>query len=380
MMNLFERTPYLKNILLKGENCDLKDSPLEVRFCNFVQKRNGYSEIREQHDFKLTDFCNKDDTDIVENKQFKYPMFWYKHRKKESNCIVLLHGLNERSWDKYGCWAEELATLTGKPVILFPIAFHMNRAPQKWSEPRNMIKWVDIRKEQMGNPENLTFANLALSDRISEEPLRFYVSGRETADNLVQLLTEIQNGENMYFSKNTQFDIFAYSIGAMLSEVLLQANPNGLFDNSRLFMFCGGSILNKMNGNSRYIMDKNAFDSLVKFYQDRFVKLPTDNDDEFKTAFKSMIDENVYKNKRESFFSRTIDRIKALSLKKDTVIPTDGIISALGSQNAKLCLEEMDFPISYTHETPFPLKGKTSENIVNEMFNLIFTKAANFLV
>jgi hypothetical protein len=47
--------------------------------------------------------------------------------------ILLLHGLNEKRWDKYLPWARRLVRQTGKSVLLFPIAFHMSRTPAPWS-------------------------------------------------------------------------------------------------------------------------------------------------------------------------------------------------------------------------------------------------------
>jgi len=44
------------------------------------------------------------------------------------------------------------------------------------------------------------------------------------------------------------------SIGAFLSQVVLMANQKNLFSDSRLFMFCGGSIFRSMFGVSRSIM------------------------------------------------------------------------------------------------------------------------------
>ena len=52
--------------------------------------------------------------------------------------LLLFHGLNEKDWDKYLPWAHALARATGKAVLLFPTAFHMNRAMGHWSDHRCM--------------------------------------------------------------------------------------------------------------------------------------------------------------------------------------------------------------------------------------------------
>ena len=56
-----------------------------------------------------------------------------------------------------------------------------------------------------------------------------------------------------------------------------------------------------------------------------------------------MVREDVLRDYRESFFQRACDRIRAISLKKDIVMPTGGVIKALGKASGKI-LEELDFP------------------------------------
>ena len=79
-------------------------------------------------DIKALSNINSDDSLITENIRFTYPVIipasGYGNR-----AIILLHGLNERSWIKYYPWAERLARELKRPVILFPISFHMNRSP-----------------------------------------------------------------------------------------------------------------------------------------------------------------------------------------------------------------------------------------------------------
>ena len=86
------------------------------------------------------------DAGIAENRRFTYQVFVPVERRDERKAILLLHGLNERNWDKYHHWAEYLALNTGKPVILFPIAFHMNRGPSAWLNPRSMNRVAETRR------------------------------------------------------------------------------------------------------------------------------------------------------------------------------------------------------------------------------------------
>ena len=236
-MDISLRTKQLNSLFSYDKKTELEESHLEIIPFRFTQTR-GASEIDEfQKGLTPTGFCPMTDDRIQENKSFSYAIFTPSGRKKNNEAIILLHGLNERTWEKYLTWAEYLTHTTGKPVILFPIAFHMNRTPGLWANPRAILPWVSKRKEEVANVTNSTFANVALSSRLSQNPLRFYASGRESVYNMWQLVHEIKNGEHPLFKEDTSINLFAYSIGALLSQVLLLANPDKMFTDTRLSCF-----------------------------------------------------------------------------------------------------------------------------------------------
>jgi len=326
------------------------------------------------------------DQDIPENKQFNYYVFVPRGQPKSDAYILLLHGLNERSWDKYLIWAEYLAIRTGKPVVLFPIAFHINRSPSFWGDPRSMKMVMDKRKSQTGDFRSLTFANAALSERLSEEPARFYCAGRQTINDIARLSGLIMDGEHPMFNKGAKADIFGYSIGSFLSEILLMANPKGLFTNSKLFVFCGGSIFSHMFGESRIIMDKTAYEKLFHFYCHEWYAILKRAQESGKmlqdgilSAFNAMINPSMYREIRESFFTSIQHRISGISLQKDKVMPWSGVEACMGSKLAGQCFELLDFPYEYTHEFPFPSNGRIDDLSLNDSFFKVFQKAAAFL-
>lgn len=381
-MDIALRTKYLNHLFSYERRTEIEDSKLEIIPFRFTQTI-GASEIHDfQKEFPTVSFCPMTDNDILENKTFTYTVFTPSGRERRSKAIILLHGLNERTWEKYLTWAEALAVSTGKPVILFPIAFHMNRTPNAWNNPRETMPWAVLRKQEIADLCNSTFANVALSSRISSHPLRFYASGRESVYNLCQLVEEIKNGEHPLFCEDTSINLFAYSIGALLSQVLLLANPNEMFSDTRLFMFCGGAIFSEMNGNARDILDKEAFDRLQHYFRNDFLErlnIPsTFKNDFLEEAFKAMIQPDVLTEYRESFFRRACNRVKAISLKNDIVMPTAGIISALGAASGKI-LKEFDFPFPYSHQVPFPITGKVDQELVRQSFDKTFGEAAGFL-
>lgn len=379
-MDLAIRTNQLKSIFSYEKKSKTEGNFIELIPYSFTPILN-IKEITEfQQELPTSGFCNITDDRIDENKRFNYVIFAPARKVKFEECIILLHGLNEKSWDKYLTWAEYMAENTGKPVILFPLAFHMNRAPGNWSNPRFIQPWVNERKKKVSDSDNLTFANVALSSRLSVQPLRFYVSGKECVYDLWQLALEIKSGTHPLFKEDTRINLFGYSIGALLAQVVLLANPGSLFSNSKLFMFCGGSIFNKMNGNARDIMDREAYKKMQHYYIEDFLRnqaLPDSyQEDHIDLAFKMMITPDVMREKRESFFRKACNRIKAISLKNDIVMPTYGIIQALGKSSNKI-LKEFDLPFSYSHQNPFPLKE--DKVMIKNGFTGIFDSVCSFI-
>lgn len=389
MKDVSTRTKQISEVFSFDQKVQLEDTHLDIVPFHFTQTSYEDEIKKLQKELSTTDFCPVTDDCISENDEFNYTVFMpgecvgsEPQSLKMDKAIILLHGLNERSWDKYLTWAEFLVEHTGRPVILFPIAFHMNRSPRTWKNPRLILPWVKIRRKEVNGLTNSTLANVALSYRISRQPLRFYVSGLQSAYNIQQLVGEIKRGQHPLFNEGASINIFAYSIGAFLSQILLLANTDGLFTDTKLFMFCGGSIFSEMNGSARDILDKEASDRLMSYYINDFSKehpMPfSEKGISLEEAFRMMLSPDAMRNKRESFFQSTVQRIQAISLKKDIVIPTEGVIRALGKSSLKI-LKELDFPFEYSHQIPFPAHPKGDKEEVNRAFKQVFSQAAEFL-
>ncbi|MDR1552201.1 MAG: DUF6051 family protein [Prevotellaceae bacterium] len=383
-MKFIERFQKLKSLFSYEEEVSLDDISLEIRPYLFNQEFVNAEIQQIQQTISLPEFCSISDDSIEENKTFIYSVFVPKGIVKTDKAILLLHGLNERSWEKYLPWAEYLTLKTGRAVILFPIAFHMNRTPKSWCNPRVILPYVHSRKEKFADLDNSTFVNLALSSRLSENPIRFYLSGKESLFNLWQLIKEIKNGQHSLFKANTSVNIFAYSIGAFLAQILLLSNPEQLTSDSRLFMFCGGTLFSRMDGNARDIMDRESFQTLRYYFMNDFIHKGINflkrKEDFMEKAFQSMLSFDKYRRYREEFFQKAKNRIAAITLKKDTVIPTLGVKEALGKTCADEILEELDFPYEYSHQTPFPVHGRVDSEIVQRCFSMLFDRAAAFLL
>jgi len=329
-------------------------------------------------------FVSNRDKEIRENSCFTYPVF--EPLRPSKKVILLLHGLNERSWVKYLPWGHWLAENTNSYVIMFPISFHINRSPEAWRDPRTMVPCVQNRNTELGATEMLSFANVALSNRLTEDPMRFFVSGQQTVSDLISLLNTIRNGNHEIVPEKANPDIFAYSIGAFLAEILMLANPENLFTESRLFMFCGGSVFSNMNGTSKLIMDSYAFQRVYDFYLNDFEEnIETKNriseyikSTSLGMAFRSMIDLGRLRNFREQLFRKLKDQLQCTALLKDTVIPLRGTLDTLAETSRKDIVKIHDFPFLYSHENPFPVFRDNNYHNVDRCFDMVFNEARLF--
>ncbi len=370
-MKYNERYQQLNNCFNMGNDCRVNKSGTDIKFFSF----NSYlSNDSENDSFQIKD------KSIYENFSFKYPVFIPDSSEKFDKAILLLHGLNERAWNKYLTWAEYLCQNKQVPVIMFPIAYHINRAPISWSNPRKLVDTLSFRKEKYEGDRSISYANIALSDRLSEHPSRFYLSGRQTLLDLTLLFEEIKNGNNSLFKEGTNINIFAYSIGAFLAQIALTANHKELFSDSRLFMFCGGSIFSTMFGVSRSILDTASFNQLQNYYINIFGNEPDSiwKRDNIFEAFRRMITPDKFKDERERAFTQIKNKIKGIALSRDIVIPYLGVQQALGHDNATETIQLKDFSYNYTHENPFPYNEKDTTSL-NNSFEEVFSSAISFL-
>jgi hypothetical protein len=337
-------------------------------------------------DVSLNGFIKEGDELIPENQSFSYPVF-APVGTESKKVILLLHGLNERSWVKYLVWAYYLSLNTDSFVILFPISFHINRSPQSWKDPRAMIPFMKNRNSSLGEINMSSFANVALSNRLAEDPLRFFNSGYQTASDITKLLLSVREGEHPVIPRTERINIFAYSIGAFLAEILVMGNPENLFSESKLFIFCGGSVFSNMRGSSKLIMDSIAFDRLYNYYLNDFEKSLTGKSpfvdflrfSQIGMAFRSMIDLGRLKSFRETLLKKLSTQIHSITLLKDTVIPADGVIATLGFKKKNHIVDVWDFPYLYSHENPFPILDFPTSKKVDYCFESVFSEARAFL-
>ena len=315
------------------------------------------------------------------NRNFNFHVISPK-KKVPSGAIIFLHGLNERTWDKYLAWGISLVKKTNKQVIFFPISYHMERAPQAWHDPRQMQSYVSARLKQLPHINQLSIANIALSKRLTQQPEQFFLSGFESATEIIKLVDLIKEGHYSSIPKNSRIDFFGYSIGAFLSEVLLLAKPNKTIENARYFFLCGGCAFDNYKPESKYILDSEANKMLHQFYKKELkheLKKKSLFSDLLEStrlgyAFKTML--SYKKLKKQIAFDKWCDKkqIKIIGLKNDQVVPYKSLKNLMSSR----LVEIMDFDYKYSHENPFPVFYNDSDKKVDIAFEKVFNQAASF--
>ncbi len=339
---------------------------------SFVSKNTHF--LPDDHELKGSgdDLLDVADVCVPENSSFLYHVLHPKNEGKTRGMILLFHGFNEKHWHKYLPWAAKLLELTGKSVVLFPIAFHMNRAPLLWSDSRAMHKISRQRKEEFPDLLHSSLVNAAISARLHKNPQRFLWSGLQTFHDVKDFVGSCKNGEHPLFEEGVTSDIMAYSIGGFLSEVLLLSNPDGLFSETRLAMFCGGPVFNRISPVSKFILDSEAnvrlYSYLVEHLESHLKhdrRLAECLDNSAGRAFRSMLNYKAMADFRERRFREMAGRISAIALAKDEVIPAYEVANTLQGRmrDIPVPVECMDFPYEYKHEEPFPVQNAPQEPV-----------------
>jgi len=397
-MGYLEEYNLLKDIYSAGkDSIKIPDSEIEIKNYSFVSDENrfypdtNHLNICLQKNLSLINdssvstktLIGMNDAEESCNKEFVYPLYHLPGKNKK--LIILFHGLNESSWDKYHSWAKRLTELTGHNVLMFPISFHINRRPGLWSASRSMNVLSKERKNIYGSEES-SFVNAALSTRLQFSPELFFWSGLRSFNDAQKLINEIRAGSLVEIDKDCTISLFGYSIGAFLIENLIMAREE-LFSASKVVLFCGGTTMDIMYPVSKYIYDSSAEKVMTDFYVNNFEKnihsdeyierYFTDNEEDG-LVFRSLLNRERHSELRVSKFKRHENRILAIPLTNDYVMPPDSVRKTLCENGLNIKINEMNFPYEYDHISPFPLGEKIKEG-TDESFERVFKNAAEWL-
>jgi hypothetical protein len=391
LINIPDSKIIINNLIFESENRSIYPNENEYvqRYDEIKNKFNKLANRNENGCKESVKIFNYIDPLVGENNHFIYPLYRKDKNEKSKSIIILLHGLNEKSWDKYHTWAKKLVEITGKAVLMFPISFHINRTPPEWNEPRAMNALSKERMKIYPDIIETSFVNAAISTKLQLSPQSFFWSGLRTYSDIHKLLGQIKNGEHKYIDKYATIDFFSYSIGAFLTEILFIADTADIFKKSRAFLFCGGPTMDKMYPISKYIYDNKTEYEMTSYYVRNFennIKNDTNltkyysQKTEVGLAFKSMLNYEHLKDFRENKLGEKSKNISALALAKDKVIPPNSVRETLCGKNNNIPIDVniMDFPFEYGHVSPFPLIEHIQPD-VNKCFDKVFNLAGRFL-
>lgn len=336
----------------------------------------------------IQELIHKTDAEITENIEFRYHIMLPKHTRKSNKVIFMFHGFNEKYWTKYLPWAHYIVNHTGKAVIMFPMAFHMNRAPSIWSNTRAMYSVSEKRKLRHPDIICSSLSNVAISSRLNNKPQRFIWSGFQTYYDVINLVEQIKSDKHPAISANASIDFVSYSIGTFLGEILMMTNHNDYFSNSKYATFCGGAVFNRLSPVSKFILDSEANVALYSYvveHLESHVKRENKLYEFFKNKevganFARMLNYNTQTLEREIKFRNMSDRFYAITLKEDKIIPFYEVLNTLqgSGRDIPIKVDILDYPYKYIHEDPFPAVEKISD-LVDEQYRYTFSKISNFL-
>lgn len=336
----------------------------------------------------IQQMLNKKDSEIQENIKFRYHIMMPKNVEKSTGIIFMFHGFNEKTWYKYLPWAKYIVDKTGKSVVMFPIAFHMNRAPAAWSSTREMYRVSEQRKERHPDVICSSLSNVAISTRLHNKPQRFIWSGLQSYYDVIDFVEHFKEGLHPAIEKNASIDFFSYSIGTFLGEILMMSNKDGYFSNSKYATFCGGAVFNRLSPVSKFILDSEANVSLYSYVVEH-LESHMKRDEVLRhymhthpegNNFRSMLNYKVLTSDRENRFKDMSHQFYAITLAHDEVVPAYEVINTLqGSRrDIPINIEILDYPYKYIHEDPFPALPKIADE-VDKQFRYTFDKFVDFL-
>ena len=333
---------------------------------------------------------NKADAEIEENLNFRYPVLLPKGMGRAANVIIMFHGFNEKHWHKYLPWAADLALKTNRAVLLFPIAFHMNRAPALWNDARAMNRVSKERKQRFPSVIGSSLSNVAISTRLHNKPERFIWSGLESYHDVMDLVESIKKDEHPAIEAEAGMDFCSYSIGTFLGEIIMMTNKNRWFSKSRYATFCGGPVFNRLSPVSKFILDSEANVNLYSYLVEHLESHMKNNkalnrflsgDYEEGVNFRSLLSYRDNLTYREEKFRELKDRFYAVALANDEVVPPYEVINTLkGSrQDIGIRVDVLDFPYACRHEDPFPANARLAAE-VDACFHKTFNRIGEFLL
>jgi hypothetical protein len=297
------------------------------------------------------------DCDIAENLDFRYPLLRAigDGQERARRLVVVLHGLNERSFTKYVPWAHQLWRATGAAVALFPLSFQVNRVLPNWGRQLDLHL---ARRRALSRNENVHGFNCVISERLDAYPERFFWGGLQSYGDVVDLVREIRAGRHPHVDPEARVDLVGYSAGGYLALALLLVDESGLFGDSRAVVFESGAALRATNMSSRFILDHACEVSLMKLYVRFTGSLANERlshwlrEHDVGRWFRALCGDEAERPRLEARLRELAPRLLAISNRNDEVIPAPAILNTLQGlhRDTGVRIEELSLGV---HEHPF---------------------------
>ena len=362
----------------EGSSAGLEDKAAEpgivfdVRRLHEAHHRNTMGPIRSNgcvlervaFESSCSGFLWGEDRECIENNRFDFPLFIPEAQgsqgHKADDLVVIMNGLNETAYTKLFPWAVNLALMRGSPTAIFPMAFHLNRRPRAWlsSAPVFHRERAVLRGNRKSSPYNA-----ALSRRLSDRPGRLFRGGLQTCGDLVGLAKAIMHGchpqLSACLSTGARLHFLGYSAGGYVTLVLLLADEEGLFAQSRCFLFASCADRDGLDPGSILILDTEAAGRVMDYYGEG--RYPEDEDEETRDWLANRPEGKWFREilRGNGGLSEALaslgGRVTAFAGIRDRVISANGMARALKG----IPLEVVDLGI---HEYPFNLEGPLKED------------------
>jgi hypothetical protein len=317
------------------------------------------------------------DCDIAENLDYRYPLLRSQGAgggERSRHLVVVLHGLNERSFTKYVPWAYNLWRSTGAAVALYPLSFHVNRVLPRWG---GEIEGHLARRRAVPRNEDVHPFNCVISERLDAYPERFFWGGLQSYGDVLDLVREVREGRHPHVHPEARVDLLGYSIGGYLALGLLLIDEGGLFRDSRAVIFESGAALRATNMSSRFIIDHACEVSLMKLYVRFTGRLANPRlthwlrDHELGRWFRALCGDESERPRLEARLRELSPRLLAIGNGGDEVIPAPAMLNTLQGlhRDTGVRVEQLALGV---HEHPFlcPDYTQRDRRFVTEFLDL----------
>jgi pimeloyl-ACP methyl ester carboxylesterase len=216
-----------------------------------------------------------------------------------------------------------------------------------------------------------------MSERLSARPERFFWGAVQSYLDLVDLARAIRAGEHPHFTSDARIDLFGFSAGGYLSLLLLLADPEGLFKDSRAIVFASGVPSRDLNLLSPYILDLAAEVAMMKLYVKNLESLSNARMQHWFEAhcegqwIKALSGLRTDRPHLEERLKQVSSRLLGITNLNDDVMPTGAMLNTLQGLKRDTGVEVAEFDMG-VHESPFVCAGhhEPARRFITEFLDL----------